>query len=100
MKTKKFSQKIINTTILEYNSHPFNDFTKELKAKCQKSGETLVRMRNGAYVPVSFRLDEDGEPGSITFYNEETPLGDCSFVWEADGKSITSRNFDLIEFEK
>lgn len=94
MKTKKSSQKIINTTILDYNDHPFNDFTKELKTKCQKSGETLVRMRNGAYVPVSFKLDEDGEPGFECF------KGDCSFIWEADGESITSSNFDLIEFEK
>jgi hypothetical protein len=94
MKNKKAPSKIINTTILDYNAHPFNEFTTALKAKCQKSGETLVRMRNGTYVPVSFRLDEDDEPGFECF------KGDCSFIWGADGKSITSHNFDLIEFEK
>ena len=94
MKNKKAPSKIINTTILDYDSHPFNDFTKELKAKCQKSGETLVRMRNVAYVLVSFRFDEDNQPGFECFKDG------CSFIWGADGKSITSHNFDLIEFEK
>jgi hypothetical protein len=52
-------------------------------------------MRNGTYVPVSYSagLKDDHDPRFECFE------GNLCFIWELDGTSITSNDFDLIEFE-
>jgi hypothetical protein len=87
---------MINKSILNPYAHSFNEFTLMLKEKCEKEGEVLVRMRNGNWVPVSWeKRFEDGEDCSeFNCYKNG-----CCFVWEDDGTSVTSLDFDLIEFK-
>lgn len=86
---------MINKSILNPNAHNLNSFTKALKFKCEVEGSSLVKMRNGTYIFVSYNpaLKDDHDPRFECFD------GNACFIWELDGTSITSHDFDLIEFE-
>lgn len=71
----------------------FNRFTAALRNKCLSEGGVMVRMRNGLWQRVIFTPEKPGE-SSLGFRAES-----WDFVWEPDGKSLTSTDFDLIELK-
>ncbi len=74
----------------------FNHFTRALKRECLASGAALVRMRNDTWVEVRFQPGgEKNGPDSDSFRAKGHSL-----YWEANGESITSRDFDLVEFKQ
>lgn len=84
---------MINIAIFNPDPHPFNEFTTRLKYFCEKRRKVLVKLRNETWVPVYWGHPDNEAPH---FYCLD---GDLSFIWENDGSSITSDDFDLIEFE-
>jgi hypothetical protein len=70
----------------------FNPFTLELKARCQASGEVLVRMRSGDYCKVTYRPANPDD-----FEDEAFIKKDHSAWWYPNGESVTSDRFDLLE---
>ncbi len=71
----------------------FNSFTARLREKCLTHGKVKVRMRNALWVEVIFQpeIPDDASGGFRT--------EDHGRIWEPNGRSITSSDFDLIEFE-
>ena len=90
----KNSVKIVNEAMINRGQHPINKFTKLLKKRCKKELRVTVKMRNGLLVSVYFREAKEN-CWDCGFYNTD---GNNSFSWELDGESITSSDFDLIEF--
>ncbi len=68
----------------------FNEFTLELRDLCRIYGKVLVQMRNGDWINVIFR-EKLEEP--MGFRTEK-----FTHIWMLNGKSITSRDLDLINF--
>lgn len=78
-----------------------NSFTHALRDALSKSGNKpiLVRMRNGTWCEV-IHLAADAKEGH-PYESEQVPDGaftspDGYRYWHADGRSLTSRDFDLI----
>jgi hypothetical protein len=69
----------------------FNKFTRKIKELCAKDYLTIVRMRNGNWIEVIYQSDM-GEDDNNVFRTKN-----YSHIWELNGKSITSSDFDLIE---
>lgn len=90
---------MINVEMLnKWDAPKLNAFTRALKKKClnsDKNESVLAKMRDGRWIVVCWGKcfgDEDHE--SFFCKNEND-----SFYWEANGESITSSDFDLIEFK-
>ena len=79
-----------NTALLA-SRYELNYFTSELAKRCQNQGSCLVALRAGNKVNVSFHTSEySGAPEFFTH--------DWEYVWNADGSSVTSKDYDIISF--
>jgi hypothetical protein len=67
----------------------FNEFTLELRHRTP----TLVTLRNGKKVTVVFEKDKYDEDSEWSFHT-----ANWSMCWNNDGSSITSDDFDIVEF--
>jgi hypothetical protein len=82
---------MINKTLL-IRGPQWNEFTRELAAQCENNKAKLVKMRNGLLVEVVYMPEVENESRE-GFRNKEHTR-----IWDIDGRSITSTDFDLIEF--
>ncbi|MBU9200065.1 hypothetical protein KTD31_01440 [Burkholderia multivorans] len=71
-----------------------NPFTQALKARCEREGAVLVKMRNGDWVEVRYRPANPIECESESFHT-----ADHARYWFMDGSSLTSNVFDMVEFD-
>lgn len=69
----------------------FNVFTEHLFTEIIHGKKPLVVLRNGAIVEVSWYDKEGPEYEHFAYIN-----GDTYMIWENDGHSITSRDFDMM----
>lgn len=72
-----------------------NSFTRALRSTIEQSGPVMARLRNGVFLPVSFRAgnEEAGELASFIHRGEAR-----WHLWDLNGASVHSRELDLIEF--
>lgn len=72
-----------------------NSFTRALKSAIEQSGPVMARLRNGVFLPVSFRIGDEEVGESAGFIHR----GDARwYLWDLNGASIHSSELDLIEF--
>lgn len=72
-----------------------NSFTSALKSAIEQSGPVMARLRNGVFLPVSFRIGDEEVGESAGFIHR----GDARYyLWDLNGASIHSSELDLIEF--
>lgn len=83
---------MLNKALLA-NRNELNVFTQALAIECQRSSYIVVTARNGIRFDVCFcpaRVDGNEHPFFHTL--------DWQYCWEADGSSVTNREFDIVEF--
>lgn len=83
-----------NNEALLARSDQLNAFTEALKFKCETQGCALVRMRNNDWCRVVYEVGNDAEGVSKGFRTMN-----WSKLWQLDGSSFHTSDFDLIEFE-
>lgn len=72
-----------------------NSFTRALKSAIELSGPVMVRLRNGVFLPVTFKVEDEEVGESAGFIHR----GESRFhIWDLNGASVHSRELDLIEF--
>lgn len=69
----------------------FNRFTRMLKKKLLAKERVLVELRDGRIVELEWYTEEGPEYESFCF----TKNG-CYLIWNNDGTSITSSDFDIM----
>ena len=70
----------------------FNVFTRYLKDKLDKGEKVLVELRDGRIVELEWYDEEGPEYEHFCFRKNG-----CYLIWENDGVSITSQDFDIME---
>lgn len=71
-----------------------NKFTKAVKMECLEEGSAIVGLRNGVWVKVFFCKKDEKNGNEDQFISENYDYG----IWDLSGKSITSRDLDMIKF--
>jgi hypothetical protein len=87
-----------NEELMTRRGSRLNPFTTALRDACLANTKVLVRMRNGNWQEVVFEAPEGQHP------HDDCPDGgfrtpESSMYWLANGESITSNCFDLVDFE-
>ncbi len=72
----------------------FNVFTEYLYEQIQLGKKPLVMLRDGRVVPISW-FNKDGPEYEHFIYRDDTR--NIYLVWENDGHSVTSHDFDIME---
>lgn len=74
----------------------FNSFTSHLRNAIKATRVPKVVLRNGLTVPVSWFADDGPEYEHFVF---KGIIGNTQYylIWENDGHSITSSDFDMME---
>lgn len=72
----------------------FNVFTEHLFSEIKLGKKPLVMLRDGRIVPISW-FDKDGPEYEHFIYRDDHR--DVYLVWENDGHSVTTRDFDMME---
>lgn len=72
------------------SKYDLNRFTKELKKQIYIQDKIMVRLRNDNYVFVFHKTNAEDED---IFFSKN-----WEYCWNADGSSITSKDYDIIEF--
>ena len=92
-----------NEELLHRRGSRLNSFTRTLREACIDQGTVLVKLRNGElrqvkYMPADANNDEFEHP-----YDDAVDGGFLAAegyaYWQANGESITSERFDIIEFD-
>lgn len=78
----------------DYYKYEFNDFTKDLYNRIQAGAQVLVRLRDERIVELTWQEEDEDEGCEAGFHFRR---GDTWLIWEKDGISITSFDFDIIE---
>ena len=72
----------------------FNPFTEMLLSRIQNGERVWVKLRDGRISPIDWLEEiDDDSPYSHFFYKS----GTVYFIWNNDGTSITSTDFDIME---
>lgn len=82
-----------NETVIA-SKRDFNAFTLSLKGKCLAEGTAQVRLRNGDLLMVVYR---PANPEAFEL-DPSFHTADHSMYWEPSGHSVTSANYDIVEF--
>jgi hypothetical protein len=92
-----------NEELLHRRGSRLNSFTRALRNACVEQGTVRVKLRNGEIRMVKYM------PADANDENFEHPYEDCPdggfrgaedfHYWQANGESITSDRFDIIEFD-
>jgi len=73
------------------NRNQFNEFTRVVRMMAESSdGPAKVKLRNGLIVDVVFAHAQDMEGDNMLFYTS-----DWEYMWNLDGSSIKSKDFDM-----
>lgn len=76
------------------NCDDFNEFTEMLREQCKNGGFVRVKLRNGDETNIKLNFGQ-GLVRSYDFFCSED-LGRM-MIWENDGTSITSYQYDMME---
>ncbi len=78
------------------NRNQWNDFTKALKKLVDKHGTHNVRLRDGRVLPVEWFVDpHDNE---YQHFRHKDDSKNWYLCWDDCGRSIHSRDFDMVSF--
>ncbi len=72
----------------------FNVFTEHLFQQIENGKTPLVMLRDGRIVPISWFTDDGPEYEHFIYRDKSRNI---YLVWENDGHSVTSRDFDIME---
>lgn len=72
-----------------------NSFTRALRSTIEQSGPVMARLRNGVFLPVTFKVGDETLGESTGFIHREDARW---YLWDLNGASIHSKELDLIEF--
>lgn len=76
------------------SKNDFNVFTEHLYCEIKMGKKPLVKLRDGRIVPLSW-FDKDGPEYEHFIYRNDAD--NVYLIWENDGHSVTSRDFDIME---
>lgn len=81
----------INYDLLPPPRNELNDFTLEVKRRVLEQGRCIVQTRYGVVVIVEeFKDITEGDNEEPHFYGQ-------GYCWDANGKSVQTLGYDLIE---
>lgn len=91
---------MLNEELMQRYGSRLNGFTRALRDECLTRGEVLVRMRGGDWCALRYVPPETADEHP---YDDCPEGGFCSTdgqrYWQANGKSITGSDFDIVEFK-
>ena len=77
-----------------YDNEKLNPFTEEVKRLCIDNGKCLVRLRDETIKEIKFLPACNESDSTESFITDG-----WDYVWNLDGSSITSEDFDMIELK-
>lgn len=83
---------MLNKALLA-SQNELNEFTEALVLECQSNGYGEVTTRYGTRFEVYF-CDVNADGNEHPFFH----TSDWHYCWNADGSSLTNREFDMVEF--
>lgn len=80
---------MINTAMFA-RKNELNDFTAQLAVRCAHR-TTPVKLRNGKIIEIVYQEAKQGDQS--VFHTES-----WTYIWNLDGSSVTTSEFDIVEF--